>query len=192
MGITTPEKLRQKRPYVIVGTFVIGMFLTPPDIISQTLLALPMWVLFELGLVFSKGFVRKEETSEQAEEPVAAAVASSGVAPSGATGAGERPVGSDIDPAKEYTDPDRFVPLTDDEMEAELDVIEAEEDEQEPQPHAPPGNPAEVANKLEQVQALRREGKVSEARDLLYEVLEQGDEDQRMVARNILAQLDES
>jgi sec-independent protein translocase protein TatC len=133
--------------------------------------------------------VRKEQESEQAEEPAVAA-ASSGAAASGVTEAGERPVGSDIDPAKDHTDPDRFVPLTDDEMEAELDAIEAQEDEEEQQ-HAPPGNPAEVANKLEQIQALRREGKVSEARDLLYEVLEQGDDDQRMVARNILAQLDE-
>jgi sec-independent protein translocase protein TatC len=54
MGATTPEKLASKRPYVIVGTFVIGMILTPPDIISQTLLALPMWILFEIGLILSK------------------------------------------------------------------------------------------------------------------------------------------
>ncbi|MEJ2453871.1 MAG: twin-arginine translocase subunit TatC [Candidatus Thiodiazotropha sp.] len=187
MGITTPEKLREKRPYVVVGTFVIGMFLTPPDIISQTLLALPMWVLFELGLLFSKGFVRKEEEPEAIEEPVAAAAASAGTAPSSAAGDGEAPVGSDIDPARDYTDPDRFVPLSEEEMEAELDAIEDEEEQQ----HAPPGDPAEVAKKLERIQELRREGKVSEARDLLYEVLEEGDADQRMVARNILAQLDE-
>jgi sec-independent protein translocase protein TatC len=54
MGATTPEKLASKRPYVIVGTFVIGMILTPPDIISQTLLALPMWILFEIGLILSR------------------------------------------------------------------------------------------------------------------------------------------
>jgi sec-independent protein translocase protein TatC len=48
-GATTPEKLAEKRPFVIIGAFVIGMFLTPPDIISQTLLALPMWILFEVG-----------------------------------------------------------------------------------------------------------------------------------------------
>ena len=53
MGITTPESLRQKRPYVIVGVFVIGMLLTPPDIISQTLLAIPMWALYEVGIYFS-------------------------------------------------------------------------------------------------------------------------------------------
>jgi sec-independent protein translocase protein TatC len=53
-GVTTPQKLAEKRPYVVVGTFVIGMFLTPPDIISQTLLAVPMWFLFEIGLHASK------------------------------------------------------------------------------------------------------------------------------------------
>lgn len=57
-GITTPEALAAKRPYVIVGVFVVGMLLTPPDAISQTLLAIPMWALFELGLVFSKMYVR--------------------------------------------------------------------------------------------------------------------------------------
>ncbi|MGR9072765.1 MAG: twin-arginine translocase subunit TatC, partial [Gammaproteobacteria bacterium] len=53
-GITTPASLSEKRPYVIVAAFVIGMFLTPPDAISQTLLALPMWMLFEAGLLFSR------------------------------------------------------------------------------------------------------------------------------------------
>jgi sec-independent protein translocase protein TatC len=52
-GITTPKKLGQMRPYVIVGAFVIGMLLTPPDIISQVLLAVPMWILFEAGLIAS-------------------------------------------------------------------------------------------------------------------------------------------
>ncbi len=52
-GITTVEKLREKRPYVIVGCFVVGMLLTPPDVISQTLLAIPMWALFEAGILCS-------------------------------------------------------------------------------------------------------------------------------------------
>lgn len=65
-GITTPESLSQKRPYIIVGAFTIGMLLTPPDIISQTLLALPMWLLFELGVVF--GRLLKRQREEQAEE----------------------------------------------------------------------------------------------------------------------------
>ena len=58
-GITTPESLIEKRPYVIVAAFVIGMFLTPPDAISQTLLAVPIWLLFECGVLFSRLFVRK-------------------------------------------------------------------------------------------------------------------------------------
>jgi sec-independent protein translocase protein TatC len=67
MGATTPEKLASKRPYVIVGTFVIGMILTPPDIISQTLLALPMWILFEIGLILSK-IMEKRKAERRAAE----------------------------------------------------------------------------------------------------------------------------
>ena len=59
-GLVTPADLADKRPYVIVGAFVIGAFLTPPDAISQTLLALPMWLLFEVGLFFSRVFVRNK------------------------------------------------------------------------------------------------------------------------------------
>ena len=58
-GITTPEDLAAKRSYIIVAAFVMGMLLTPPDVISQTLLALPMWLLFEVGLVFSRILVRR-------------------------------------------------------------------------------------------------------------------------------------
>jgi sec-independent protein translocase protein TatC len=180
MGVTTPESLRQKRPYVIVGTFVVGMLLTPPDIISQTLLAVPMWVLFELGVFFSKGFVRKAEDDQTpSAEPAAT---------TGADGHSPTVVGSDIDPAREDEDAERYVPLTEEEMEAELDTIEAEErDETTAQT---PGQDDEMLAKFEQVRELRRVGDVSGARDVLYEILESGDEDQRMVARNILAQLD--
>jgi len=62
-GISTPASLSEKRPYVIVGAFIFGMFLTPPDAISQTLLAVPIWLLFEAGLLFSRLFVRKSEQS---------------------------------------------------------------------------------------------------------------------------------
>jgi len=58
-GLTTPQSLAEKRPYVIVGAFVIGMFLTPPDAISQTMLALPIWILFESGLLVSRLFIKK-------------------------------------------------------------------------------------------------------------------------------------
>lgn len=60
-GSTTVASLRSKRPYVVVGCFIIGMLLTPPDIISQTLLALPMWLLFEVGIVFGRMIERDRE-----------------------------------------------------------------------------------------------------------------------------------
>ena len=66
-GLTTPEKLGKARPYVFLMAFVVGMFLTPPDIISQTLLAVPVYLLYELGIVMSRIFVRKrEETTDEA------------------------------------------------------------------------------------------------------------------------------
>lgn len=66
-GITTPEKLKAKRPYIIVAAFVFGMLLTPPDVISQTLLAVPMLILFELGLLFARFYVPQEnQQSDQA------------------------------------------------------------------------------------------------------------------------------
>ena len=72
-GAVEIDTLRQKRPYVIVGAFCIGMFLTPPDIISQTLLALPMWVLYEIGLLFG-ALTRKKATEtnpdQSADEPM--------------------------------------------------------------------------------------------------------------------------
>lgn len=66
-GITTVEKLAASRAYVVVGCFVIGMLLTPPDIVSQTLLALPMWLLFEVGLIFGR-LVRRQQIEKQEQE----------------------------------------------------------------------------------------------------------------------------
>jgi len=64
-GITTPENLASKRPYIIVGCFVMGMLLTPPDIISQSLLALPMWLLFELGVYFGRIITRNKSAEAE-------------------------------------------------------------------------------------------------------------------------------
>jgi sec-independent protein translocase protein TatC len=50
IGVTTPDALAEKRPYIIIGAFILGMLLTPPDIFSQTMLAIPVWILFEAGL----------------------------------------------------------------------------------------------------------------------------------------------
>ncbi|WP_413694489.1 twin-arginine translocase subunit TatC [Pseudidiomarina sp. YC-516-91] len=58
-GVTSVTSLRAKRPYVIVGAFAVGMVLTPPDVISQTLLAIPMWLLFELGLLIASLYQHK-------------------------------------------------------------------------------------------------------------------------------------
>ncbi|MEX1198669.1 MAG: twin-arginine translocase subunit TatC [Pseudohongiellaceae bacterium] len=67
-GLIEPESLEGKRPYVIVGCFVISMLLTPPDPFTQSLLAIPMWLLFELGIYMSKVFIRKKEEMEAEEE----------------------------------------------------------------------------------------------------------------------------
>jgi sec-independent protein translocase protein TatC len=94
-GIVTQESLRQKRPYIIVAAFIIGGVLTPPDVISQTLLAVPVWILFELGLYFSGWFMsRKDDLSNG----------------SGGEDGGE------------------YKPLTEAEMDAELDRIDADQD----------------------------------------------------------------
>ena len=93
-GVATQEGLREKRPYIIVGAFVIGMLLTPPDIISQTLLAVPVWLLFELGVYFSGWFIKQKES------------ASNEAADASLTG---------------------YKPMSDDEMDAELDRMENED-----------------------------------------------------------------
>ena len=67
-GATTVENLKAKRPYVIVGCFVVGMLLTPPDIISQILLAFPMWLLFEFGIFFSAWLKDHPAGDEEASE----------------------------------------------------------------------------------------------------------------------------
>ena len=59
-GVSSPESLSAKRPYIIIGCFTVGMFLTPPDVISQTLLAIPAWLLFEGGLLMARLFVKNK------------------------------------------------------------------------------------------------------------------------------------
>ena len=67
-GLVNVEAMRSKRRYIIVGCFALGMLLTPPDIFSQSLLALPMWLLFEVGLFFSERIVRKKQQRESNEQ----------------------------------------------------------------------------------------------------------------------------
>jgi len=68
MDFVTPEDLAQKRPHIIVGAFVVGMLMTPPDVISQTLLAIPIWLLFEIGLLLAR-VAQKRKTQSQANQP---------------------------------------------------------------------------------------------------------------------------
>ena len=64
-NVSTPKSLSVKRPYVIVGAFIVGMLLTPPDVISQTLLAIPIWLLFEVGIIFSKILIKNKFNSNE-------------------------------------------------------------------------------------------------------------------------------
>jgi sec-independent protein translocase protein TatC len=68
VGATSTSSLSEKRPYLVIGCFVVGMLLTPPDVISQTLLAVPMWLLFEVGLVFAK-MIEKPNDETEADTP---------------------------------------------------------------------------------------------------------------------------
>lgn len=96
-GVTTVEALSGARSYVIVAAFVIGMLLTPPDVISQILLAIPVWLLFELGLLMSKIFISKSQPQPG----------------------------------------NRFRPMTDEEMDLELDEIELLESAQKNKTNTP-------------------------------------------------------
>lgn len=216
-GVATPQTLAAKRPYIIVGAFVIGMLLTPPDMISQTLLAIPILLLFEAGVFLSRLFLRRRsERRESATEGGPAGAATAAVASGGVPAGGEA---QEAVYEGEYEDENQeYRPLSDEEMEAELDRMDAEDDEvdehrvdhagdteqgtddgqedsAEPEPTTDDEVPTDfvpdaVDNKLEWVMTLREEGRIDEARTLLYEVLVEGNETQVKVARNILAQLD--
>lgn len=67
-GAYTPQQLAAKRAYIIVAAFIVGMLLTPPDVISQTLLAVPMWLLFELGLVFARFYTPDQHNKSNSEQ----------------------------------------------------------------------------------------------------------------------------
>jgi len=84
MGVVEIQKFKEGRPYVIVGAFVIGAIFTPPDVISQIMLALPLWILYELGILIAAWVVKNKPVSE----------------------------------------PEGYTPMSEDELDAELDRIE--------------------------------------------------------------------
>lgn len=73
VGVITVEKLREVRPYVIVGAFVIGAIFTPPDVISQLLLAIPMWLLYEIGIIVAGMMGRRAEQAGSNYQPLSGA-----------------------------------------------------------------------------------------------------------------------
>ncbi|HIF47303.1 twin-arginine translocase subunit TatC [Candidatus Thioglobus sp.] len=108
-GVTTIEKLKKNRPYIVIGAFVVGMLLTPPDIISQTLIAIPMWLLFEAGLIFAPLFTRKEKEDTET------------------SGDDTDPDNNPPNPDKKSTkDDDENEDWDDDEFDAEMDKIDEE------------------------------------------------------------------
>jgi len=193
MGISTPESLAQKRPYIVIGAFCIGMLLTPPDVISQTLLAVPMWILFEVGLICSRAFARDRDdepaqqgTPQQADDdPLSDLGAPSAAAPSGGSSENQAASGSQ-----------GFTPLTQEELSAELDHIEETQNTQETAAtqtqYAADLAAADLDNdaKLRLVADYRDEADEENARALLYEVLADGNDDQIRVAKDILKQMD--
>lgn len=162
-GMTTAEKLKTKRPYVIVGAFVIGMLLTPPDVVSQIMLAIPMWILFEVGLIFSKFFkvrVKEASAAKDARDKEDAAAASTtaaisadklweddkytyeedddnGLSDEEKTILNKDPLDADVDDSEYmptdindetfFDDAEDYNEPSDEDMEAELDRIEADE-----------------------------------------------------------------
>ncbi|MCF6212148.1 MAG: twin-arginine translocase subunit TatC [Gammaproteobacteria bacterium] len=138
-GMSTAKELAKKRPYIIVGAFVFAMLLTPPDVISQTLLAIPMWILFELGLIFSRWYTRDndDEAKENSIGGAATAASAATAATVAATEANVTPVqretagsGDNSDGEKENANDSghgEYEPLSEEEMDTELDRIEAEE-----------------------------------------------------------------
>ncbi len=123
-GVTNADKLAEKRPYVIVGSFVIGMLLTPPDIVSQTLLAIPIWLLFELGIVFSRIIGRRKAREEQEQERNKSKTQTD---PSSQQEPVAKKSAENSSQETSVQDEPRYQAMTDAEMEAELDAIEREE-----------------------------------------------------------------
>jgi sec-independent protein translocase protein TatC len=176
MGLTTPDKLVEKRPYVIVGAFCIGMLLTPPDVISQTLLALPMWILFEIGVWCSR-LIASDRAQREASE------GADSEPPPADTQSTDEPPAKEAD--ADLIDEERYQRMSEDELDAEL----AEIDEEFEQLDSGVDDPIDA--KLQEANRLRDQEDEAGVRKLLYEVLREGSEEQVVVAQNILAQLDE-
>lgn len=155
MGIVSVEALSKARPYIIVGAFTIAMFLTPPDVVSQIMMAVPIWLLFEVGLFLGRTFANKS-SDDETDKAEANDFGSAALVASAASTASLLQSGEDIESLDQTLDQidntqnsaehwqddkysfkemddDEFRPLTDEELDAELDKAakqQAELDEQ--------------------------------------------------------------
>ncbi|MDH5360041.1 MAG: twin-arginine translocase subunit TatC [Gammaproteobacteria bacterium] len=145
-GMTTPESLAEKRPYIIVGAFVIGMLITPPDVISQVMLALPMWFLFEIGVIFSRFFVRKdeEELEEQEDRQMLADDGQQADQPEEPYTAPEDGGGGLV-----FADDDmnEWKPMSEEEMDAELNSMDDDDDWEDAQEKYAPDSDSDTTDK---------------------------------------------
>jgi len=130
-GMVKPEKLSHARPYIVVGAFVIGMLLTPPDIISQTLLAVPMWLLFELGLIIGAFLIKRRgitnDDDDNPEDPDSQNTSSS--KPSSQTDMKQKTDDNGhVNETPEYEFDDRYADQVDDDFDwdDEFDKIDSE------------------------------------------------------------------
>lgn len=132
-GMTTPDKLAEKRSYFIVGVLVVSMLMTPPDVVSQLLLGIPMWLLLESGIFFARRIVPKRDAEDEEHSimhDAAAASTSAVVSTTTASAAAAETAPGDTDTSfveDEFDEP--YVEPTDEEIEAEFDRIEAEEED---------------------------------------------------------------
>lgn len=140
IGVVTPDQLAEKRRYAILVAFIIGAIFTPPDVLSQFMLAIPVWLLYELGILVARMMLRdkaKRAEEEEAEEQGLLPAAGAAAALPAAAGGDDQP------PAPEAEAP--FRPLTADEMDDELARAEEEErrlSQGESTPQDPGENPA--------------------------------------------------
>ncbi|MGK0674713.1 MAG: twin-arginine translocase subunit TatC [Halothiobacillaceae bacterium] len=120
IGVVTPDQLAEKRRYAILVAFIIGAIFTPPDVLSQFMLAIPVWMLYELGILVARMMVRAKAKRAEAEQAAEQGLlpAAGAVLPTSADGDDRPPA-----PEGEAT----FRPLTANEMDAELTRAEEEE-----------------------------------------------------------------
>ena len=140
-GMTTPDKLAEKRRYFIVGVLIVSMLMTPPDVVSQLLLGIPMWILFEAGIFFARRILPERDKDDDYDDEEEHSIMPTDVAAKAATasstvstGVGAAPAQAESESDKETTETEEefdepYVEPTDEEIEAEFDRIESEEED---------------------------------------------------------------